>query len=165
MPSNPVNIVEGDYYEICEQLKFDGRKRFGGRGYDRIVFTNGCFDILHVGHLRLLDECHRLAGLKGAVVVGVNSNQSVSRLKGSNRPILDESERAQILIHLKCVDHVIVFEEDTPFKLIESLRPDLIVKGGDYKPEEVVGAELAPVIIVDLLEGVSTSKIVERIER
>lgn len=132
-------------------------------GYERIVFTNGCFDIIHLGHIRLLQRCKDLAGPRGAVVVGMNSDESVRRLKGLGRPIIDETSRGTVLISLRYVDHVISFEEDTPRQLLETLRPHIIVKGGDYRKEDVVGNDLAMVEIVSLVDGYSTTKIIESI--
>lgn len=125
------------------------------------IFTNGCFDILHSGHLDLLKYCKSL----GTVIVGVNSDESVRRLKGISRPINGEVNRIEMLRSLRYVDEVYMFDEDTPYKLIEELRPDLIVKGGDYLPEEVVGRDLAEVSIFDFKEGYSTTKILERLMR
>jgi D-beta-D-heptose 7-phosphate kinase / D-beta-D-heptose 1-phosphate adenosyltransferase len=129
----------------------------------KIVFTNGCFDLLHVGHIKLL---HGAAARGDKLVVGLNSDASVTRLKGSGRPILAQGERATILSALECVHMVIIFEEDTPLKLIEALRPHTLVKGADYRKDTVVGHELlkewgGQVVLVDLVEGMSTSGIVE----
>ena len=131
----------------------------------KIVFTNGCFDLLHVGHIKLL---HAAAARGEKLVVGLNSDASVTRLKGSGRPILAQGERATILSALECVNMVIIFEEDTPLGLIEALRPHTLVKGADYRQETVVGHELmkewgGQVVLVDLVEGMSTSGIVERV--
>ncbi len=133
------------------------------RGYDKIVFTNGCFDIFHQGHLRILNDARQLAWPNGAVVVGVNSDESVRRLKGSSRPIFDEDFRSQLLYNLRIVDHVIIFDEDTPAKLISMLRPDIIVKGGDYKESDVIGGDIAMVSITPYNPEYSTSKIIEKI--
>jgi rfaE bifunctional protein nucleotidyltransferase chain/domain len=100
-----------------------------------IVFTNGCFDVLHKGHLDLLKYCKSL----GKVVVGLNSDDSVKRLKGSSRPVNNVKDRKYFLDSLVFVDEVIVFKEDTPYNLIKKIKPDIIVKGGDYKPDNVVG--------------------------
>lgn len=151
------------YSESCDMIREEGRKRFGERGYERIVFTNGCFDVLHAGHLHLLNECRRLAGPRGTVVVGVNSDDSVKRLKGETRPINKEYDRCILLIHLKSVDHVVVFEDDTPRNLIEELGPDLIVKGSDYLGTHVVGSNVAPVHFVNILEGLSTTSWIEKV--
>ncbi len=104
---------------------------------ERIVFTNGCFDILHIGHIRLLEEARRRGD---RLVVGLNNDDSVRRLKGASRPLVGEAERAQVLAALSAVDAVVLFAEDTPLRLIEALRPDVLVKGGDYSEDKVVGA-------------------------
>lgn len=130
-----------------------------------VVFTNGCFDILHVGHVRYL---RKAAELGEVLIVGVNSDSSVRRLKGEERPIVCEKDRMEMLADLDFISHVIKFEEDTPIKLIEGIQPDLLVKGGDYKPEEVVGKEIVErnagkVVLIPLVEGKSTTNIVEKI--
>ena len=126
----------------------------------KTVFTNGCFDIVHRGHLELLQFC-KTVGDK--VVVGINSDASVKKLKGDNRPINNQEDRKFLLESLSCVDKVIVFDEETPLKLIKMIKPDIIVKGGDYSPEEVVGNKLAKVIIFETVDGYSTTKIVKNI--
>ena len=105
----------------------------------RIVFTNGCFDLLHIGHVRYLEEAR---GLGDVLVVGVNSDASVRKLKGPQRPILPEAERAEILSGLGCVDYVTLFSELDPLKLITFLHPDVLVKGGDWTKEQIVGREV-----------------------
>lgn len=126
------------------------------------VFTNGCFDILHPGHVELL----RQAGTLGHyLMVGINSDRSVQRLgKGPGRPVQDERARATVLAALSAVDGVVIFDEETPLQLIEKLRPNVLVKGGDYTPEQVVGREIVErdggrVVIVPLVPGHSSSKI------
>jgi D-beta-D-heptose 7-phosphate kinase/D-beta-D-heptose 1-phosphate adenosyltransferase len=131
-----------------------------------VVFTNGCFDLLHLGHLSYLSQARALGDI---LVVGVNSDASVSKLKGPRRPILPQNERLIQLAMLTVVDCVILFEEDTPGQLIQSLKPDILVKGGDYKVEEVVGKEIVEqaggnVIIIPFLDGYSTSHLVEKIK-
>ena len=126
-----------------------------------IVFTNGVFDILHKGHLHLLQEAKRL-GKK--LIVGVNTDASVKRLKGSERPINDVATRVGQLEMLPWVDEVRTFTEDTPYELIKEIKPDLIVKGGDYTVEQVVGHDLCPVHIVSTVEGHSTTKIIESVK-
>lgn len=130
----------------------------------KIVFTNGCFDILHVGHVRYLQEAARLGDI---LVVGLNSDDSVRRLKGTERPVNSEADRAEILASLKCVSYVVMFEEDTPYNLIEKLQPDVLVKGGDYKPEEVVGKDIVEarggcLKLISFVEGKSTTNIINK---
>jgi D-beta-D-heptose 7-phosphate kinase/D-beta-D-heptose 1-phosphate adenosyltransferase len=122
----------------------------------KIVFTNGCFDILHRGHMELLRYCKSL----GRVVVGLNSDDSVRRLKGSSRPVMSQEDRAFMLDCCKYVDDVIIFDEDTPYRLIKQISPDIIVKGGDYTEEAVAGNDLAEVKIFTYIGGYSTSKII-----
>lgn len=158
------DVFEGNsYLEISEYIRGEGEKLYSS-GYNRIIFTNGCFDILHLGHLQLLSECRKLAGPKGAVVVGVNTDASVGRLKGPERPINREEHRCLLLASMKMVDHVVTFEEDTPIHLIEALRPDVIVKGSDYEGKDVVGSNISTVILVPITEGYSTTSFIERIK-
>ena len=131
----------------------------------RIVFTNGCFDILHIGHIRYLEKAKSLGDI---LVVGVNSDHSVRGLKGPDRPILPEEERAEILSGLWCVDYVTVFDEPTPLELISFLQPHVLVKGGDWTKETTVGMELVEksggeVVILPFVEGSSTSSLIETI--
>lgn len=132
----------------------------------KIVFTNGCFDVLHYGHIRYLLEAKRLGDL---LVVGLNSDDSVRRLKGSTRPINGEHERAFVLAALTCVDYVTLFEEDTPDKLIKIVRPDVLVKGGDYTLDQIVGAEFVQrnggtVTTIPFVEGFSTTRTIEKLK-
>ena len=124
----------------------------------KLVFTNGCFDILHVGHVKLLEYCSTL----GDVVVGLNSDASVKRLKGANRPVNDQDSRKTVLESLRFVSQVLIFDEDTPYNLISVLKPDWIVKGGDYNPTEVVGSDIAEVLIFPTQDGFSTTVIIEK---
>jgi D-beta-D-heptose 7-phosphate kinase/D-beta-D-heptose 1-phosphate adenosyltransferase len=131
------------------------------KGGEKIVFTNGCFDILHVGHVSYLEKAAKLGK---HLIVGLNSDESVKRLKGETRPLVHELDRARILASLACVDAVVIFHEDTPAKLIKTIRPDILVKGGDYRPDEVAGREYAgKVEIIEFEEGYSTTGLVERI--
>ena len=123
-----------------------------------LVFTNGCFDILHVGHIRYL-QASRALGSK--LIVGINSDASVRRLKGADRPINSQEDRAEILRALACVDEVVIFDEDTPYDLIRNLEPDIITKGGDYAEEDVVGRDLAKVVIIPYVAGKSTTGILD----
>jgi D-beta-D-heptose 7-phosphate kinase/D-beta-D-heptose 1-phosphate adenosyltransferase len=130
-----------------------------------VAFTNGCFDILHRGHIHYLSRAREMADL---LIVGLNSDHSVRRIKGPDRPVNDQQSRAEILASLFFVDYVIIFNEDTPLKLIQQIKPDLLVKGGDYKPEEIVGYEDVTssggrVETIPLLKGFSSSDILNHI--
>lgn len=131
----------------------------------RVVFTNGCFDLLHVGHVRYLGEAR---GLGDVLIVAVNDDASVQRLKGSERPILKEAERERVLAGLGCVDYVTRFHEDTPAAIIEELRPDVLVKGGDYRTHEIVGNDRVgewggETHSLALIEGRSSSDLIRRV--
>lgn len=127
----------------------------------KVVFTNGCFDILHSGHIKVLKKCSKLGDI---VVVGLNSDGSVRKLKGPKRPVNKLKDRIEVLSAVRYVDYVIPFSEQTPYNLIKKIKPDYLVKGGDYKEEDVVGREFAgKVVIVDLLKGRSTTKIIEKV--
>lgn len=141
-----------------EKLKEILNKKNNGK---KVVFTNGCFDILHRGHVEYLQKAKELGDL---LVLGLNSDSSVKRLKGESRPINNEKDRAIILSALECVDYIIIFDEDTPFELIKNLKPDILVKGGDYKIENVVGREYAKeTVLIDFVDGYSTTKIIKNI--
>jgi D-beta-D-heptose 7-phosphate kinase/D-beta-D-heptose 1-phosphate adenosyltransferase len=171
--------------ELSTALSYDGRQGFypysaakmtdleaalekveGWRATDcRVVFTNGCFDLLHPGHISLL---YKSRSLGDRLVVGLNTDASIKRLKGSGRPILSEQDRAAMLGALECVDLVVPFEEDTPIELIKKIRPDILVKGSDYTPEEVVGKAAVEsyggcVKLVNLVEGYSTTRLTEKV--
>lgn len=144
------------FSQITSQLQSDKA--------EQVVFTNGCFDLLHVGHVRYLQEA-KAQGKK--LVVGVNSDASVRVLKGPTRPIQNENDRAEILAALGCVDYVVIFTEETPEKLIQSVRPAVLVKGGDWKPETIVGAPFVmsyggQVKSLQFVDGKSTTKIIEK---
>jgi len=139
------------------------RREFGGRG--RLVFTNGCFDLLHPGHLRYLAEARSLGDF---LLVGLNSDRSIRALKGPSRPVCPEAVRAEMLAGLEMVDAVVVFDQDTPLELIRALCPDILVKGGDWPVEQIVGASLVlerggEVKSLQLAEGFSSSALIERI--
>ena len=123
------------------------------------IFTNGCFDVLHKGHVELLKFCKSL----GYVTVGLNSDSSVSHLKGFGRPVNSQEDRKLILEALKYVDEVILFEEDTPLRLIQELKPNIIVKGGDYIKTDVVGNEISEVIIFNTIQGYSTTDTLNKV--
>ncbi len=138
--------------------------RFGRPRSGTLVFTNGCFDILHRGHAEYLRQARALGD---ALVVGLNADASVRRLKGPSRPVNPEDDRAYLLASLAAVDAVVLFEEDTPRELVRALLPDVLVKGGDYRAEEVVGGEEVVaaggrVVIAPLVPGRSTTEILER---
>lgn len=136
---------------ICDQLRNEAK---------RIVFTNGCFDILHIGHVRYLREATKLGDI---LIVGINSDDSVRRLK-KGRPIVPAEQRAEVLSSLEMVDYVTIFENDTPYELINFLMPHVLVKGGDWKREDIVGADLVKEThSLPFVEGVSTSAIIRRI--
>ena len=126
-----------------------------------IVFTNGCFDILHIGHIRLLQKAKAEGDI---LIVGLNSDTSVRMIKGKNRPIIPEEQRAEMLKALECVDHVVIFPEISPLRLISRLRPDVLVKGEDWKERDIIGRELVKKIVrIPLEECMSTTDIIEKI--
>ena len=134
--------------------------------YDKIVFTNGCFDILHKGHIEYLAKA---ASLGTKLVIGLNTDASVKRLKGDSRPVNDENARALLLASLVFVDKVILFDTDTPRDLIDFVQPDVLVKGGDYKPEEIVGYDIVKakggeIVTLDFVEGYSTTSLIEKMK-
>lgn len=142
-------------------LRAAERKRNG----ERVVFTNGCFDLLHPGHARCLEQARALGDL---LVVAINSDASVRQLKGDSRPLMPQAERAEVLAALAAVDYVVVFDAPTPRELIQELRPDALVKGGDWGPDEIVGREEVEaaggrVVSVPLEPGYSTTGILEKI--
>ncbi len=132
-----------------------------------VVFTNGCFDILHLGHT---DYLTKAASLGDILIVGLNTDDSVRRIKGEGRPLQDEKSRAMILASLQFVDYVILFAEDTPYELIAAAEPDLLVKGSDYKAEDIVGYDIVNarggrIVTIDFLPGYSTTAILEKMAR
>ncbi len=146
-----------------DELKniLQGLKRRG----KRIVFTNGCFDILHIGHIRCLEEAKKRGDF---LIVALNSDRSIRSIKGPSRPFTPEAERAEVLSALGCVDYVVIFDEADPLELISSLKPNVLVKGGDWTPETTIGREVVEgtggeVVIIPQFQGVSTSAIVDRI--
>lgn len=134
-------------------------------GKKGVVFTNGCFDVLHYGHVRYLDQ----ARAKGDVlIVGLNSDKSVRKLKGRNRPINPQAERAEVLAALESVDYVVLFSEDTPLKLIEGLRPDVLVKGGDWSKKNIVGADIVrsyggKTLTIPFIKNLSTTNTIKKL--
>ncbi|MBN1982563.1 MAG: bifunctional D-glycero-beta-D-manno-heptose-7-phosphate kinase/D-glycero-beta-D-manno-heptose 1-phosphate adenylyltransferase HldE [Chitinivibrionales bacterium] len=139
--------------KICLQAAGKGQK---------IVFTNGCFDILHKGHVRILRQAKEMGDI---LIVGLNSDSSVRKLKGPSRPINDELDRAELLGSLECVDYVVIFKEETPKRLISQIRPDVLVKGGDYKVEDIVGREYAgKTVVIPFVEGYSTTGTLQKLK-
>ncbi len=139
-----------------------GREKRNGK---RVVFTNGCFDLLHPGHIRSLEAARALGDI---LIVGVNSDESVRTLKGPGRPVTPAGERAEILASLECVDAVLVFDELTPQTVVAALLPDILVKGGDWPEDQIVGREEVEaaggkVVLVELVPGYSTTEILNRI--
>lgn len=149
-------IIEGEGLEKwLDDCRKNGKK---------IVFTNGCFDILHRGHVEYLSKA---AAFGDVMVVGLNTDASVKRLKGLSRPVNDEFARAFVLAGLEFVSAVVLFDEDTPYDLIKKVQPDFLVKGSDYKPENIVGYDIVTakggkVVTVDLVDGFSTTKTIEK---
>ena len=143
---------------VLEPLRKRGKK---------VVFTNGCFDLLHVGHVRYLGEAKRHGDI---LVVGLNSDSSVRKIKGPTRPFVGQEDRAEILDALDAVDYVVLFDEPTPRELIRAVRPDVLIKGSDYAPDEIVGAGLlkdtrGTVVTVPLVSGRSTTALAEKIRK
>ena len=147
--------------ELVEQSKVWREKG------EKIVFTNGCFDLVHRGHVEVLANT---ADLGDRLIIGLNSDSSIQKLKGENRPIIDENSRAILLASLQFIDAVVLFSEETPQKLIETIIPDILAKGGDYKVEEIAGHEVViqnggEVILVPFVDGFSTTNIVDKIKQ
>lgn len=151
-------LSRSELAQHCQTLRTQGK---------RIVFTNGCFDILHIGHVTYLQQARQRGDI---LIVGVNTDASVRRLKGESRPVNNETDRAIVLDALRSVDYVTLFHEDTPLELITALLPNVLVKGGDYTPSTIVGADVVIqhggiVEIIPLVEGKSTTNIIKTIER
>ncbi len=126
-----------------------------------VVFTNGCFDLIHAGHVSVLEKSRRLGD---CLVLGLNSDASVKRLKGPKRPLVPLADRGKVMSALSCVDYISVFDEDTPGDLIREIRPDILVKGGDYQPDEIVGREFVKKVVrIPLIKGRSTTALIKKI--
>ena len=161
--SNFKNIKSKIYSLSDLKIQSDKWKENG----EKIVFTNGCFDLVHRGHIEVLANT---ADLGDKLIIGLNSDSSIKELKGENRPIMDEISRAILLASLQFVDAIVFFSEETPYKLIETLIPDVLAKGGDYKVTEIAGNGVVlenggEVILVPFIDGVSSTKIVEKIKQ
>lgn len=145
-----------NFNEITEEIKIIRKNN------QKIVFTNGCFDILHRGHVEYLKKAKELGDI---LIVGLNSDESVRNLKGNSRPIINEYDREFILSELKSVNYVIKFEEETPYELIKIIRPDILVKGGDYKNKYVVGQDIAKELkLIEFVKDKSTTNIIKKIK-
>lgn len=157
-PSASDKIVDSvTLLERIKEFRKEGKK---------IVFTNGCFDLLHIGHITYLNGACALGDL---LVVGVNTDSSVHRLKGENRPIIPQEERSHVIAALECVDYVVLFDEDTPLNLIERIHPDVLVKGSDYTREQVVGHDIVEsyggtIALLPIVNSTSTTDIINRIK-
>ena len=151
---------------ILEEKKLEAWLQDFRQTMDKLVFTNGCFDILHAGHVDYLQNARQLGD---ALLVGLNNDESVRKLKGDSRPIVDERARAMVLAALEAVDAVVLFKEETPGRLIDQVQPDVLVKGGDYLAEEIVGYQTViatggTVKVLPFLEGHSTTNIIKKIK-
>ena len=161
--SKKLNKLKAKIFNIKDLSKIINEWRLNG---DKIVFTNGCFDLIHLGHLEILA---RSADLGDKLIVGINSDESIKKIKGNSRPIIEEDSRAKQLAAIEFIDAVILFNEDTPYNLINILKPDVLTKGGDYKKNDIVGNQLinkekGEVVIIPLTQGYSTTSILEKIK-
>ena len=161
--SKKLNKLKAKIFNIKDLSEILNKWRLNG---DKIVFTNGCFDLIHLGHLEILA---RSADLGDKLIVGINSDMSIKKIKGNSRPIIEEDARAKHLAAIEFIDAVILFNEDTPYNLINILKPDVLTKGGDYKKNDIVGNQLinkqqGEVVIIPLTQGYSTTSILEKIK-
>ena len=152
--------------KILDKEKLEKSLAFWRLMKKKIVFTNGCFDIIHLGHINYLSKA---ADLGTILIIGLNTDASVKRLKGIGRPVNDEDARAQSLAALLFVDAIILFDEDTPYNLIKKVKPDILVKGSDYKSGDIIGHDIVKenggeVVTIDLLPGYSTTSIIQKIK-
>lgn len=162
-----MNNLEHIYSKIIDQQQLKNRLAYWNFLGQTIVFTNGCFDLIHRGHIEYLAKA---AELGDVLIIGLNTDASVKRIKGENRPVQDQEARAVILASLHYVTNVILFDEDTPYKLITFIQPDVLVKGKDYTEENIVGYDVVnakggKVITIDYLEGYSTSELLNKLKK
>lgn len=151
--NNKILYLDNTIHSRMENIRLLGKK---------IIFTNGCFDIIHTGHIKYLQQAKSLGDI---LVIGLNSDASVKKLKGESRPIKDEEERALILSVMEFVDYIIIFNEDTPYNLLKEVQPDILVKGGDYKIEEIIGREFAKeTVVIPFVDGFSTTSTIEKMK-
>ena len=161
--SKKINKLKAKILNIKDLAKIINEWKLNG---DKIVFTNGCFDLIHLGHLEILA---RSADLGDKLIVAINSDMSIKKIKGNSRPIIEEDSRAKQLAAIEFIDAVILFNEDTPYNLIKVIKPDVLTKGGDYKKNDIVGNQLinkeqGEVVIIALTKGYSTTSILEKIK-
>jgi rfaE bifunctional protein nucleotidyltransferase chain/domain len=156
-------LTVSDKIKTLDTLKeITGRARANGKS---IVFTNGCFDLLHRGHVHMLREAKACGDL---LIVGINSDRSVRMIKGSDRPVFSEADRTELIAALEMVDYIVLFDEPDPYKTIEALKPDVLVKGGDWSMDKIIGSDIVEreggrVAVIPYLKGFSTTEIIERI--
>jgi rfaE bifunctional protein nucleotidyltransferase chain/domain len=149
----------GEILTWAESRKTVGKLRENGR---KIVFTNGCFDIIHIGHVRYLREAKALGDI---LIIGLNSDSSVSSIK-PGRPVNHQDQRAEVLASLEMVDYVVMFDEETPYELIKLIQPDVLVKGGDWEKDDIVGSDIAKkTLSLPYIQGISTTGIIERVKK
>ncbi|MGC9364392.1 MAG: D-glycero-beta-D-manno-heptose 1-phosphate adenylyltransferase [Fidelibacterota bacterium] len=149
--------------KIVNRTEIGKRVQIARRHGQRIVFTNGCFDLLHAGHIDLLEQAKSFGDV---LIVALNTDASVRRIKGAQRPIVSENDRARLIAALQAVDWVTFFDEETPAGILREIQPDVLVKGGDYRKEEIVGFDIVPEVkVIPLVPGQSTSEIIEKIRR
>jgi rfaE bifunctional protein nucleotidyltransferase chain/domain len=146
-------VRQDELKHTFQRLKAQGKK---------VVFTNGCFDIIHIGHIRYLREARTFGDL---LVVGINSDRSISIIK-PDRPVNSQDQRAEVLASLEMVDYVTIFDEETPYELIKSIQPDVLAKGGDWKKEDIIGSDIAKeTYSLPYIKGISTTEIIEKIKK
>lgn len=160
-----MNNLERIQTNILNRQKLENQLAIWRFQSKKIVFTNGCFDLLHLGHIDYLSKAKDLGDI---LIIGVNTDDSVRRLKGASRPITDEISRSTIIASLQFVNAVVLFDEDTPYELIKQAQPDVLVKGSDYKAEDIVGYDIVKakggeIVTIDFLEGYSTTGIIEKL--
>ncbi len=161
-----MNNLELIHAKIVDRKKLENHLAVWRFKDKKIVFTNGCFDLLHLGHIDYLSKAKDQGDV---LIVGVNTDASVQRLKGAGRPVTDEISRSMIMASLQFVSAVVLFDEDTPYNLIQQVQPDVLVKGSDYEPEDIVGYDVmntkgGEIVTIDFLEGYATTSIIEKIK-
>ena len=161
-----MNNLERIHTKIFDRKKLENQLAIWRFQSKKIVFTNGCFDLLHLGHIDYLSKAKDLGDV---LIIGVNTDNSVRRLKGATRPITDENSRSVIIASLQFVSAVVLFDEDTPYQLIKQVQPDILVKGSDYKSEDIVGYDIVKanggeIVTIDYLDGYSTSFVIEKVK-